>query len=109
MPATSAVAVSNGGPLTRSGGVAASMLKNSFDACTAEAAVSDVPASLPTASFSAVRRFVAVTSEVAPMVNSLSPGGVSAVAVSVSVCVVPSGKPEHEIDGLTGGRDLSRH
>ena len=47
VPSTSAVAVSNGGPSTRCGGLAASVSKKSFPAATAEAATSSVAASVP--------------------------------------------------------------
>ena len=48
VPAISAVAVSKGGPATRCGGLLASASKKSLEAATAEAAASEVPASLPT-------------------------------------------------------------
>src|SRR6266540_4353883 len=88
VPATNAVAVSNGGPTTRCGG----SLKKSLEAATAEAAESEVPASLPTAAVSAVCRLAAVTSLVAPMANSFGPGLAEVVAVSVMLSVDPSGK-----------------
>jgi len=49
VPAIRAVAVANGGPLTRCGGLAALLLKKLPAAATAEAAVSDVAASVVTA------------------------------------------------------------
>ena len=91
VPATSAVAVSKGGPATRCGGWVASMLKKSLAAATADAAESEVAASLPTEAVNAVCRFVAVTSLVAPMVNSFGPGVAEVVAVSVMLSLEPSG------------------
>ena len=76
-----------GGPATRCGGSA----KKSSDAAIAEAADSEVPASLPTAAVSAVCRLAAVTSLVAPMANWFGPGLAEVVAVSVMLSVEPSG------------------
>ena len=70
VPATSAVALSNGGPATRIGGWPASTLKKLFAAAIAEAADSEVAASLPTDVFSALRKLVEVAAVDAPMVNS---------------------------------------
>src|SRR5215470_10755779 len=53
VPATSAVALSNGGPATRRGGLAASMLKKSLAAAMVEAAGNEVCAMLVTAAFRA--------------------------------------------------------
>src|SRR6202034_996340 len=75
VPATREVAVANGGPSTRKGGLAASVLKKSFAAAMAEAAVSDVPAMVLTPLVSAAWRLVAVAAGVAPMVNCPVAGG----------------------------------
>src|SRR5262245_1570989 len=95
VPAVSVVACVNGtvGGLatTRIGGLAASTLKNSSAALIAEAAESDVAASLPTEVVSAACRLAVVAVGLAPMVNWFSPGGDSVVAVSVRSSVVPSG------------------
>ena len=56
-------------------------LKKSFAAATAEAAVSDVDASVLTPPVSADCRLVAVAAGVAPMVNWPEPGGEAVVAV----------------------------
>jgi len=53
----------------------ASALKKSLDAAIADAAVRDVPASLPTAVVSAVWKLLAVWPGVVPIVNLLEPGG----------------------------------
>src|SRR5690349_18401180 len=92
VPAVSAVALSNGGPATRCGGLAASILKKSLPAATADAAVSDVRASVPTLPVSAACMLVAVTSGVVPIVNSFGPGVADVVAVSVRSSVEPSGR-----------------
>ena len=91
VPSTSAVAVSNGGPATRCGGWPASTLKKSSPAACAEAAVSAVPASVPSDWVRAARRLVAVAVGVPPMVNSFGPGVAEAVAVSVRSSLDPSG------------------
>ena len=52
LPATMPVAMSNGGPSTRCGGLAVSASKKSLEAATADAAVSAVDASLPAAVWS---------------------------------------------------------
>src|SRR5947207_3351085 len=65
VPATSAVAVLNGGPATRCGGLA----KKSVPAAIAEAADSAVCANVSTAVVSAACRFTAVAFAVGPMVN----------------------------------------
>ena len=88
VPATSAVAVSNGGPATRCG----VPLKKLSAAATAEAAVSAVLASSPTAAVSAVCKLVAVAAAVRSIVNSFGPGVTDCVAVSVIVSLLPSGK-----------------
>src|SRR5262245_21178133 len=92
VPSTNAIAVSNGGPATRCGGWPASTLKKSPAAATAEAAVSDVAASLPTAAVSAVSRLPGVRSLVARMANWFGPGLADVVAVSVMLSVEPSGR-----------------
>src|SRR3981081_4412433 len=63
VPGTSVVAVANGEVPTRSGGEP----KKSFDAATADAATSEVLASVPIAAFSAALRLVAVAVGVAPI------------------------------------------
>ena len=88
VPATSAVAVSNGGPTTRCG----TPSKKLSAAASAEAAVSDVLASLPTAVVSDVCRLAAVVAASTPMVNSFGPGVPDVVAVSVTISLLPSGK-----------------
>src|ERR1700752_2314803 len=92
VPATSAVAVSNGGPSTRIGGLFTSALKNSLPAAMAEAAASAPPATLPTAVVSVACKLAAVAAAFAPMVNSFGPGVAEFVAVSVRSVVVPSGR-----------------
>src|SRR5690242_2745803 len=89
VPATSEVAVSNGGPLTRCGGFE---VKKSFDAASAEAAGNAVCARLVTAPLSAVCKLAAVSAVVVPMVNWPGPGGELVVACSEMVWVEPSGK-----------------
>src|SRR3989304_3566233 len=69
VPAMSEVAVSNGGPLTRCGGVAASTSKKLLAAATAEAATNDVSASFVTVAVKADRRLAAVAAGVVPIVN----------------------------------------
>src|SRR5262249_10747318 len=81
--------IAGGLATTRSGGL---LPKNSFAAWIAEAAASDVAASLPTAAVSAAWRLFAVAVVSAPMVNWLSPGGFAVVAVSVRSSLVPSGR-----------------
>src|ERR1051326_247606 len=71
VPATSEVALANGGPATRIGGWPASTSKKLCAAATAEAAVSCVPASVETAVVSAAWRLAAVARGVAPMGNWL--------------------------------------
>src|SRR6185312_761606 len=80
LPAVIAVAVAKGGPATRGGGLLASPLKNSLEACTAEAAASAPPASLPMPAVSEFLRFVVVDMASAPMVTWLAPGGELVVA-----------------------------
>jgi hypothetical protein len=65
VPATVAVAVVKVGPTTRWGGLP----KKSLPAATADAAASEVSASLPIAAVSAVCRLAAVAAGVAPMTN----------------------------------------
>ena len=69
VPLTIAVAVSNGGPSTRCGGWLASGLKKSLPACTAEAATNWVFAKVPTPWVSAACKLIAVSADVAPIVN----------------------------------------
>src|ERR1700741_529240 len=88
VPATSAVAVVNGGPATRCGGLP----KKSLLAATAEAAVSEVSASLSTAAVSAASRLSAVVPGAGAMVNSFGPGVAELVAVRVIDSLVPSGR-----------------
>src|SRR6266511_4219767 len=88
VPATSAVALLNAGPTTRCGGLP----KKSLLAATADAAVSEVSASLSTAAVSAACRLSAVKSELGAMVNSFGPGVADVVAVSVMDSLVPSGR-----------------
>src|SRR4051812_39656664 len=88
VPATSAVALSNGGPATRCGGLP----KKSLPARTAEAAISDVLASLPSELASVACRFAAVAAAVAPIVNWFAAGGDAVVAVNITFSLVPSGR-----------------
>ena len=74
------------------GGLLASALKKSLDAVIADAAVRAVLPSVPIAVVRAAWKLVAVSAGVAPMVNSLAPGGESVVAVSVRFSLVPSGR-----------------
>src|SRR6476646_7928563 len=97
VPAVSAVALSKGGPATRSGGLPASAAKNSLEACTAEAAASAPPASLPMPALSAFLRFVVVDMASAPMVNWVAPGGELVVAVSVRFSLEPSGRANRTV------------
>src|SRR6185503_5243240 len=83
VPAVIAVAVSKGGPATRCGGLLRSALKKSFEAVTADAALSEEPASDPSAVVSAPCRFETVAAVVPPIVNWLAPGGEFVVAVKV--------------------------
>src|SRR5437762_10821247 len=80
VPATRLVAVFNGGPATRIGGWPASTSKKLFAAAIAEAADSEVAASLPTAVVRDDWKLAAVAADVAPMVNSPAAGGVLFVA-----------------------------
>src|SRR5262245_36569907 len=89
VPFTNAVAVSNGGPTTRWGGLA---LKKSLAAAMAEAAGSAVWAKPVTALTRAPCRLPAVRDGVAPMVNWFAPGGDAVVACKVTVWLEPSGK-----------------
>ncbi len=91
VPATSVVALSNGGPATRIGGAPAPTLKKSFAAAIAEAAESEVAASLVTEAASAACRLAAVAVVLPPMVNWFGPGVAEVVAVSVRFSVDPSG------------------
>src|SRR5580693_5857346 len=65
VPLTSEVAVSNGGPSTRCGGEAKKLLVASI----AEAATSEVFATVPIDDVRAFCRLVAVAADVVPMVN----------------------------------------
>src|SRR5262245_15951484 len=69
LPATNAVAVSNGGPATRCGGLLALAPKKLSAAAMAEAAAKLVFASLPIEAVTAACRLPAVAAGVAPMVN----------------------------------------
>src|SRR5215472_1750197 len=89
VPATSDVAVSNGGPLTRCGGFE---LKKSLAAAIAEAAGSAVCARLVTALPSAACKLAAVSAGVVPIVNWPGPGGEFVVACSEMVWLEPSGR-----------------
>src|SRR5258705_10193995 len=102
VPATSEVAVSNGGPLTRCGGFDASTLKKSLAASTAEAATNDVSASFATAAVREDCKLAAVAAGVAPMVNWFAAGGLAAVAVNVSFSVVPSGSVNVKVTASPG-------
>src|SRR6187399_125404 len=101
VPAVSAVAV-KGDPATRIGGWPAVTSKNMCAAATADAADSDVAASLPTDVVSAACRFVAVCAGVDPMVNSPAAGGASVVAVSAILSVVPSGSVKENVIASPG-------
>src|SRR3954447_25488629 len=74
VPAIRLVALSNGGPATRCGGWGESVLKKSFEAAIADAAVSEVLASLPIEVVSAACRLPAVADAFGPMVNWSGPG-----------------------------------
>ena len=104
VPATSAVAVANGGPATRMGGWPTSMSKKSCAAAIADAAVSCVPASVLTDWVSAACRLAAVAAGFAPIVNVSVGGGDAVVAVIVRSWVVPSGSVEREGDPIAGAR-----
>ena len=67
-------------------------MKKLLEAATAEAADSEVCASVPMDVFKAVCRLPAVAVEFAPMVNSFGPGVAEVVAVSVRLSLVPSGR-----------------
>ena len=69
LPVVIAVALPKPGPVTRGGGVLASALKNSFDACTAEAAVNAVAANVPSEVVIALLRLAAVAVPSAPIRN----------------------------------------
>src|SRR5712691_6460018 len=97
LPAIMPMAMSNGGPSTRWGGLLLSALKKSSDAVIDDAAVSEVAASLPIAVVSAVCRLAVVAAALAPIVNSLAPGGDLSVAVSVRFSLVPSGKLKRSV------------
>src|SRR5262245_58394907 len=88
VPATCVVAVVKPGPGTRCGGLP----KKSLLAATADAAVSDVSASLSTAAVNAASRLSAVVPGAGAMVNSFRPGVAELVAVSVIDSLVPSGR-----------------
>src|SRR5712671_278984 len=87
VPATKPVAEVNGEPATRCGGLP----KKSFAAAIADAAASEVSASLPTAAANAACRLLAVISLVAPIANWFGPGLVEVVAVIVMLSLDPSG------------------
>src|SRR3977135_2862072 len=83
------VAVLNGGPLTRCGGV---LVKNSLDAFRAEAATSAPFASAPTAVVKAALRLAAVAVLLAPSRCGASFIGELPAAVSWRFSVLPSGR-----------------
>src|SRR5208283_284202 len=87
VPFTSDVAVSKGGPLTRNGGESKKLLEASI----AEDATKAVFATVLIDEVRAVCKFEAVAAGVAPIVNDPDGGGDVVVAVSCTVCVVPSG------------------
>src|SRR5262245_19004716 len=87
VPATNAVAVA-GGPLTRCG----VPLKKLSAAAMAEAAASDVLASVWIEPVKAVCRLAAVVAASTPIVNSFGPGVADVVAVSLMTSLVPSGR-----------------
>src|SRR5882757_6644780 len=89
VPAMSDVAVLNGGPLTRCGGV---LVKNSLDAFRAEAATSAPFASAPTAVVKAALRLAALAVLLAPIRYCPAFNGVVAEAVSWIFSVLPSGR-----------------
>ncbi len=89
-------------PVTAAGGAAwlltalpvavPSVLKKLSPAATAEAATSEVPASVPIADVSAAFRFVAVAAGVAPIAKLPDGSGVLLLAVSWMDSEVPSGR-----------------
>ena len=87
VPLTSDVAVLNGGPLTRCGGWSKKLLEVSI----AEAATSEVLATVVIDVVNAVCRLAAVAAGVAPMVKDPVGGGEVVVAVNLIDWVVPSG------------------
>src|SRR3569623_2010336 len=97
LPAVIAVAVSKGGPATRCGGVLRSALKKSFEAVTADAALSEELASELRAVESAPCKFVTVAAVLPPIVNWLAPGGDFVVAVRVRLVEVPSGRSNRTV------------
>ena len=93
VPAVTLVAVSKGGPATRCGGLLKSAPKKSFEAVTAEAALSELAARPQMVLVSsAVASWRRLRSAWLPMANWLVPGGVLVVAVSVRFWLVPSGR-----------------
>ena len=88
MPLVSAVAVASGVPATRCGGSAKKLLL----AATAEAATSEVLASVPIALFSAALRLAEVAAGVAPIAKLPAGVGTALDAVSWMVSVLPSGR-----------------
>src|SRR5690348_13621640 len=69
-----------------------SVLKKLSPAATADAAASDVLASVPIALLSEALRLAAVAAGVVPMAKLLAAGGVVLLAVNCTVWVVPSGR-----------------
>src|SRR5215216_7910293 len=74
----------------------------SLDAAIADAAVSEVRASSPTALVSAAWRLTAVAAVDAPMVNSFGPGVGEFVAVSVTFAPEPSGSANENLTASPG-------
>src|SRR2546429_1969591 len=89
VPGTCAVAVANGGPLTRGTGLP---LKNSLDAFSADAATRAPLARPPTAVVNAALMLAAVAVELAPIRNWPACGGVVVVAVNCTISLGPSGR-----------------
>src|SRR3954452_17988549 len=88
VPLVSAVALASGTPDTRCGGSA----KKSLVAAIADAATSDVPASVVIAPFSALLRLAEVAAGVAPIAKAPAGVGTAVDAVSWMASVEPSGR-----------------
>src|SRR3954452_2387991 len=88
VPLVSAVALASGTPDTRCGGSA----KKSRVAATADAATSEVLASVAIAPFSALLRLAEVAAAVAPIANPPAGVGTTVDAVSWMVSLEPSGR-----------------
>ena len=104
VPSISAVAVSNGGPATRCGGLPASVLKKSLPAATADAATSSVLASVPRLAVSAACRLVGGRRGVAPIVNSSGPRRRRGGRRQRQVAARAVRQREGELDGVAGAR-----